>query len=160
MNTQARAFVLGMGLTVLGVTWSLGEAGVRATGVAVTRSEPELFSRYCEPFVCPGPVTEPERALDLLRAAGDKLDRPAVPLPARDAFALILSRNRTELGRCFAFALPASIASAALVDKWLHHQLAERTGSPCSRAVYPGSLAGLSRIRHETDDYVIDAPIM
>ena len=82
MNTQARAFVLGMGVNGLGVARGLGEAGVRVTGVAVAGWAPEFFSRYCERLVCASPDAEPERVLELLLAEGARLDRPAVLLPA------------------------------------------------------------------------------
>jgi len=151
MNTQARAFVLGMGVNGLGITRSLGEVGVRVTGVDVTRWAPELFSRYCEPLACPSPVTEPERVLELLLAAGERLERPAVLLPASDAFALFMSRYRAELGRRFLFALPPPSVSEALVDKWLQHQMAVRADIPCPRTLHPGSLAEVARIKDQID---------
>jgi D-aspartate ligase len=151
MNTQARAVVLGMGVNGLGVTRSLGEAGIRVTAVDTTRWAPEAFSRYCEPLVCPSPVTEPERVLELLLAEGKKLDRPAVLLPTSDAFALFLSRHRAELGQRFLFALPAPSVSEAFVDKQLQHQMAERTGIPCPRTFYPSRGADIARIKHAID---------
>jgi predicted ATP-grasp superfamily ATP-dependent carboligase len=151
MNTQARAFVLGMGMNGLGITRSLGEAGVRVTGVDVSRWAPEFFSRYCEPLACPSPVTEPERVLELLLAVGERLDRPAVLLPASDAFALFMSRYRAELGRRFLFALPPPSVSEALVDKWLQHQMAERAGIPCPQTFHSGSKADVARIKREID---------
>ena len=149
MNTQARAVVLGMGVTGLGVTRSLGEAGIRVTGVDTTRWAPERFSRYCEPLVCPSPMIEPARVLELLLAEGERLERPAVLFPASDAFALFLSRHRAELGRRFAFALPLPVVSEALVDKWLQHQMVERTGIPCPRTVRLESPADIPRIQRE-----------
>ena len=151
MNTQARAFVLGMGVNGLGVTRSLGEAGVRVTGVEVSRWAPEFFWRYCEPLVCPSPATEPARVLKLLLAAGEKLDRPAVLLPASDAFVLFLSRNRAELGRRFLFARPPPSVSEALVDKWLQHQMAEGAGIPCPRTFLAESVTDIARIKGEIE---------
>ncbi len=151
MNTQARVFVLGMGVNGLGVTRSLGEAGIRVTGVDVTGWAPEFFSRYCDVLICPSPVSEPERVLELLLAEGERLDRPAVLLPAGDAFALFMSRYRVELGRWFLFALPPPSVSEALVDKWLQHQMAVQAGIPCPRTFHPGSMADVARIKHEID---------
>jgi D-aspartate ligase len=151
MNTQARAFVLGMGVNGLGVTRSLGEAGIRVTAVDTTRWAPEAFSRYCEPLVCPSPVTEPERVLELLLAEAKRLARPAVLLPASDAFVIFLSRFRAELGRRFLFGLPPPSVSEALVDKWLQHQMAEQIGIPCPRTFHPRSVADLARIQREID---------
>jgi len=151
MNTQARAFVLGMGANGLGVTRSLGEAGVRVTGVEVARWAPEFFSRYCDPLVCASPDAEPERVLELLLAEGERLARPAVLLPASDAFALFMSRYRVELGRRFLFALPPPSVLEALLDKWLQHQMAERAGIPCPQTFHPGSMAEVARIKREID---------
>jgi predicted ATP-grasp superfamily ATP-dependent carboligase len=119
--------------------------------VDVTRWAPEFFSRYCEPLACPSPVTEPERVLELLLAAGERLERPAVLLPASDAFALFMSRYRVHLGRRFLFALPPPSVSEALVDKWLQHQMAERAGIPCPQTFHPGSKAEVARIKREID---------
>jgi len=151
MNTQARAFVLGMGVNGLGVTRSLGEAGIRVTSVDVSRWAPEFFSRYCEPLVCPSPVTEPAKALELLLAEGEKLERPAVLLPSSDAFALLLSRSRAELGRRFLFALPPPSVLEALVVKRLQYELAERAGIPCPRTFHLESGADIARIQREID---------
>jgi D-aspartate ligase len=151
MNTQARAFVLGMGVTGLGVTRSLGEAGVRVTGVEVARWAPEFFSRYCDPLVCPSPDAEPERVLDLLLAEGEKLDRPAVLLPASDAFVRFMSRHRDELRRWFLFALPPPCVLEALVDKWQQYQMAVRAGIPCPRTFHPGSMAEVACIKDQID---------
>lgn len=149
MNTRARAFVLGMGVNGLGVTRSLGEMGVRVRGVDVTRRAAELFSRYCQPLACPNPVTEPERALGLLLAEGERLDHPAVLLPASDAFALFMSRYREELRRRFLFALPRPSVSEGLVDKWLQYEMAQRVGVPCPRTFHPGRMADVARIKRE-----------
>ena len=151
MNTQVSAFVLGMGVNGLGVARSLGEVGVRVKGVEVTRWAPEFFSRYCEPLVCPSPVTEPERVLQLLFAEGERLGRPAVLFPTSDAFALFLSRYRAELRRRFLFALPAPSVAEGLVDKWLQHQLAEQAGIPCPRTLLAESVTDLARIQREID---------
>jgi D-aspartate ligase len=151
VNTQARAFVLGMGMNGLGITRSLGETGVRVTGVGLTRSAPECFSRYWDPLVCPSPVTEPERVLALLLTEGERLDRPAVLLPANDVFALFMSRHRAELGRRFLFALPPPSVSEALVDKWLQHQMVERAGIPCPRTFRLVSMADVAGIKDQID---------
>jgi D-aspartate ligase len=144
MNIQARAFVLGMGVTGLEAVRSLGEVGIRITGVDTTRWAPEFFSRYCEPLVCPNPDTEPERVLELLLAAGRKLDRPAVLLPTSDAFVLFMSRYRAELGQWFLFALPPPSVAEGLVDKQLQYEMAERAGIPCPRVLHPSSKADIA----------------
>jgi len=140
-----------MGVNGLGVARGLGEAGVRVTGVDATRRAPESFSRYCEWLVCPSPDADPERVLELLLAEGARLDRPAVLLPAADAFALFMSRYRAELGRRFLFALPPPAVSEALVDKWLQHQMAVRAGIPCPRTFHPESMADVARIKDQID---------
>jgi predicted ATP-grasp superfamily ATP-dependent carboligase len=151
VNTQARVFTLGMGVNGLGIARSLGEAGIRVTGVAVAGWAPEFFSRYCERLVCPSPVSEPERVLELLLAEGKRLERPAVLLPASDAFALFLSRHRAELRRRFLFALPSPSVSEALVDKRLQYGMAARLGIPCPRTFHPRSVADVERIKREID---------
>jgi len=151
MNTQARAFVLGMGVNGLGVARGLGEAGVRVTGVAVAGWAPEFFSRYCERLVCASPDAEPERVLELLLAEGARLDRPAVLLPASDAFVRLMSRHRAELQRWFLFALPPPSVVEGLADKWLQHQMAVRAGIPCPRTFHPGSMAEVARIKDQID---------
>ena len=151
MNTKARAFVLGMKVNGLGVTRSLGEAGVRVTGVDPARWAPELWSRYCDALVCPSPVTEPDRVLELLLAEGERLERPAVLLPANDAFVLFMSRYRAELRPRFLFALPAPSVSEALADKRLQYELAERVGIPYPRTFHPRSTADIARIKPEID---------
>ena len=135
----------------LGVARSLGEAGIRVTGVAVAGWAPEFFSRYCDVLICRSPVSEPERVLELLLAEGERLDRPAVLLPAGDAFALFMSRYRVELGRRFLFALPPPSVSEALVDKWLQHQMAVQAGIPCPRTFHPGSMTEVARIKDQID---------
>jgi D-aspartate ligase len=151
MNTQTRAFVLGMGVNGLGVARSLGEVGIRVTGLDVTRGAPEFFSRYCEPLVCPSPEAEPKRVLELLLAEGKRLDRPAVLLPTSDAFVGFMSRYRAELQRWFLFALPPPSVVEGLVDKWLQHQMAVRAGIPCPRTFHPGSAPEVARIKNLID---------
>lgn len=151
MNTRARAFVLGMPLSGLGVTRSLGEAGIRVTAVDLTRWLPALFSRYCDTLTCPSPVTDPDALLELLLVAGGRLERPAVLFPVTDAFVLFASRYRAELERRFLLALPPPSVSEALADKWLQHQLVEGAGIACPRTFLAESAADLDRIKREID---------
>jgi predicted ATP-grasp superfamily ATP-dependent carboligase len=151
MNTQARAFILGMGVNGLGVSRGLGEAGVRVTGVEVAGWAPEFYSRYCERLVCPSPDAEPERVLELLLAQGVRLERPAVLLPTNDAFVRWMSRYRAELQRWFLFALSPPSVVEALVDKWLQHQMAVQAGIPCPQTFHPDSGAEVARIKDLID---------
>jgi predicted ATP-grasp superfamily ATP-dependent carboligase len=147
MNTQARAFVLGMGVNGLGVSRGPGEVGVRVTGVTVAGWAPEFYSRFCERLICPSPDAEPERVLELLLAEGERLERPAVLLPTSDAFVRFMSRRRGELQRWFLSALPPPSLMEALVDKWLQHEMAERAGIRCPRTFHPVSIADVARIK-------------
>ena len=140
-----------MGVNGLGLTRSLGEAGLRIRAVDTTRWAPELLSRYCTPLVCPDPDARPERAVEVLLAEGARLPRPAVLLPGADAFIRLMVRYRAELERRFLFALPSPSVSEGLVDKWRQHELAAQAGIPCPPTYLPASAADVERIKAEID---------
>jgi len=147
-----------MGVNGLGLTRSLGEAGVRVRAVDSARRAPELFSRYCVPLACPNPDAEPERALELLLAEGMKLERPAVLLPASDAFIRLMSRYRAQMAGRFLFALPPPAVAEGLVDKWRQHEMVAGAGILCPRTIRLASMADVARIKDDIDYPVLLKP--
>lgn len=152
------AAVLGLFATGLGAVRSLGRAGIRVAGIDPDPSMPGFRSRYCDGYVCPDPVREPERLVDFLLHGGIPVERRPVLFPASDAFVLFLSRHRAALANLFRFALPDPAIVEALVDKRRQYELAERAGIPFPRSWYPPTAADVRDVADQASYPVLVKP--
>lgn len=122
--------------TGLAAVRSLGREGVAVAGIDSDPEMPGFRSRYCDAWLCPDPVREPDRLLEFLTDSDLASSRPVL-LPASDAFVLFLSRHREELRPSFRFLLPDADVLEALVNKRKQYELADRAGIPFPAVHYP-----------------------
>lgn len=159
MSSRRVAFVLNMDANGLGVSRSLGIEGIPVVGVDFRKGIAGLRSRCIRPLVCPNPIEEPQESLDLLLAEGRRLDDKGILYPTSDAFTLLVSRHRRELGEAFDFMLPPEDIVEGMVNKRLQYDEAKRLGMPLPSTFYPGSMDDLDGIRDELEYPAIIKPI-
>ncbi|MBD3182828.1 hypothetical protein GF312_11095 [Candidatus Poribacteria bacterium] len=143
------AFVLGLFETGLGAVRSLGKAGINVIGLESNPGMPGFKSRYCKAKLCPDPVHEPQKLLAFLLKEGKKQQEKGVLFPSTDAFVLFMSRNRSELSKCFHFALSSSQVVEAIVNKKLQYEMAQRIGTPYPQTLYPETMEEVEQIKDQ-----------
>lgn len=148
-GTRPTAFVLNVGLAGLGASRSLGRAGIPVIGLDPDRNHAGFVSRYCDARICPHPVHEPERLVDVLLQEGKQLDQPGVLSPASDAFVLFVSRYRDVLAPHFRFSLPSPEVMEAAVDKRKLYELAAAVGYHHADTHYPSTMDDIHRIKDD-----------
>jgi len=146
-----KAFVLSLFDTGLGAVRSLGRARIPVTGLDPDPHMPGFKSRYCIAKVCPHPVHEPERLVEMLVEEGKRLDQPGVLFPASDAFVLFLSRYRDDLTAYYRFILPTADVLEAVVNKRRQYERAEQVGTPYATTFYPETAEDVKRIKDQVD---------
>jgi D-aspartate ligase len=147
---DSQAMVLGMGTAGLGVMRALGEQGIRVSGLDWQPRTAAAASRYCvRVLTCPHPAREPQRVVEALLAEAQRLGAPAVLLPTSDLFMEFLAQHERELRAAYLFTVHEAQLQAALLDKRLQYQLAERVGTPYPQTFYPYGGDDLRRVARE-----------
>ncbi|MEM0449174.1 MAG: hypothetical protein QW520_05065 [Methanomassiliicoccales archaeon] len=149
LDTSRSVFVLNMDANGLGVARSLGWNGIRVIGVDYRPSIPGLFSKYVEPLLTPDPVSEPEATVEALLKASRNADQKPVIMACSDAYVLLVSRYRHELGKNFVFAVPPEDITECILNKQRQYELARKAGIPIPRTIFPKSMAELEHDMQE-----------
>lgn len=152
------AVVLSLFDTGLGVIRSLHRVGVPTLGLDSDPKMPGFASNQCVSRLCPDPVHHADDLLDFLLTIGGRIERPAVLLPASDAFFLFLSRYRKELSENFLFSLPPDSVIDAMVDKRLQYDMAQRLDVPMAKAHFPRSMDDVITIKDDLEYPVFIKP--
>jgi predicted ATP-grasp superfamily ATP-dependent carboligase len=133
---------------VVNVGWVNGVAAIRSLGraripvVALDRSPSALGlrSRYATGLVCPDPVRDEKRFVELLMRVGDALGRPAPILPTHDEELKAIARNAASLGDRFLYPFPAPLIEQ-IQRKRFQLEQALVAGVPIPETAYPQSRA-------------------
>jgi D-aspartate ligase len=158
---DSQAMVLGMGTGGLGAMRALGEQGIHVSGLGWQPRTPAAVSRYCaRALTCASPAREPERVVEVLLAETQRLGAPAVLLPTSDEGLQLLASHADALRGAYLFTLQEPRLQAALVDKRLQYQLAERVGTPYPQTFYPYHGDDLERVTREVRYPVLLKPAL
>lgn len=153
-------FVLSLFDTGVGVIRSLGREGIPVVGLDSNPVMPGFNSRYCKAILSPDPVHQPEALLNFLMKEGKRLGKPAILMPASDAYVMFISRYREELCKHFLFVLPPDTVLDALVNKRCQYGLAEKIGIPLAKTTYPELLAEVNQIKNDLEYPVFIKPYL
>jgi predicted ATP-grasp superfamily ATP-dependent carboligase len=119
---------------------SLGRAGVPVVALDRSPSALGLRSRYATGLVCPDPVRDEARFVELLVRVGDALGRPAPILPTHDEELKVIARNAATLGDRFLYPFPAPLIEQ-IQRKRFQLEQAHIAGVPIPETAYPQSSA-------------------
>jgi predicted ATP-grasp superfamily ATP-dependent carboligase/CelD/BcsL family acetyltransferase involved in cellulose biosynthesis len=110
--------------------------GVRTVVLSSDPDDPSFFSRHCgQRRLVADVAEEPARVLAELCKLGRLFPERPVLFYGDDAWLLLASRHRRELGELFRFRLPPEDLVEALVDKVRFAEIARRLGLPVPRTV-------------------------
>lgn len=124
----ARAVIMNMYHTGLGIARSLGERGVDVIGLTSNRTAFGNFTRYAQTVYCPDSREQPEELRSFLLKIGRELGDRAVLFPTRDDDLLFLDRFRNELEAQFSLVLPESSVLKGCLNKWDTYLWSKRVG--------------------------------
>jgi predicted ATP-grasp superfamily ATP-dependent carboligase len=149
------AVILGpAGAIALGFARSLGRRGIPV--VISGLGERRMLSRYC----VEAPSVSGEESLgEFIRELGERLTRKGVMVPAGDAEALFMARNRSGIEKHFSFVLPDSAVVEMLVNKKAQYRFAEDLGIPLPRTYYPEGPEDIPEISRHVDYPCIVKPV-
>lgn len=132
--------------------------GIPTLGLDADPRLPGFASNQCVSKVCPDPIHQPDELLEFLLAIGNRLEHPAVLLPASDAYFLFLSHFRRQLSEMFLFSLPPDAAIDATVNKRPQYDLAQQLDIPIAQTHYPRSMDDVARIKDDLEYPVFIKP--
>ena len=156
---QAIAIVLGGHAQGLGIVRSLGRMGVGVVLVDETAACIGRHSKYCRRFFRVPEMKQERGLLDFLTELAKREPfNGAVIFPTHDATVEILSKNRERLGADFRITVPDWSATEYAHNKILTHRLAEKTGVPVARTLFPRNVAEVRRIGARIEYPVIVKP--
>jgi predicted ATP-grasp superfamily ATP-dependent carboligase len=153
------AIVMNMYYTGLGIARSLGEHGIKVSGLTARRGVYGNFSRYVRTLLAPDSRHQPEELLAFLlgmkSAPGEK-----VIFPTRDDDVIFLDRFRRDLEPFFTLAVPDSDALTACLNKWETHQAALRSGVPVPKCWLVENDEDLRRVGQEATFPCVMKPLL
>lgn len=124
-----QAVVFGLFETGLGVIRSLGEKGVKVTGIDF-KKDIGWYSRYVKPQLCPHPLNEEAGFLKWVVGAFSIQGQRLPVFFTSDDFLLCFSKNREVLKQYFLFNLPGHDFLLKISDKYQQYLLAKETSTP------------------------------
>ncbi|WP_181442253.1 ATP-grasp domain-containing protein [Streptomyces tateyamensis] len=135
----------------LGVVRTLARAGVPVHAVVESPATPVALSRYLTGYaVRPTTGCEPPAQLvDLLRAVGERIGRPAVAVPTDDEAAVLLAEHGAELAPYFLLPPVAAGLPRRLASKAGLHELCRRHGVSAPRSAAVADQAALLALGRE-----------
>ena len=127
VGRQMEAIVFGLFETGLGVIRSLGQKGIKVTGIDF-KKDIGWYSRYVKPLRCPHPLQQEKEFIAWIQMtfSGDEQKRPV--FFTSDDFLVSFSRNRRVLSNYFLFNLVDHSLLERISNKYSQFQLASKAG--------------------------------
>lgn len=128
------AVVATMSYSGLAVARSLGRRGIEVYGIAGSRSEVGMTSRYVTPIVMPHIIRSEADTIDALLRLSEIIGEPAVLYCTGDAIVLPVLRNKQKLQKHFKCLTPSRETAESLVSKAGLAKIIDKNKLPGPRA--------------------------
>jgi len=141
MKTSTPVVVLGCRIGGLAVMRSLGDEGVRVSGIDADRWAPGFVSRYCHKWLrLDLAELGEENYLSSLVTFGKEIGKKSVLIPTSDQLTLFVYKHQEALSKYFAFPHNDFTMIRELISKEGLYNLARQYGVPTPMTVFPKSL--------------------
>ena len=137
-------------INALGVVRSLSLEGLEVTWLTPDKSR-WLYSKHCEPIICPDFTADGNRFVDFLMKLGAKryTNSRAVLIPTSDDSLIPISKNRRLLEKYYYPLVCEWTDAAKFIDKSKTYQIAESIGVPIPKTYFPESENEVRKIAAE-----------
>ncbi len=146
-ESKPTAFVLGMSITGLTVTRSLGRKGIAVITIDKEAARPGFVSKYCKKVFLTDRADIEDQLISYLITEGKKLDSKGVLLVCADEYILLISRNRERLEPYFILSLPSKDLTEKLINKEATYELARKYSIPIPNTYYAKNLEDIEIIK-------------